>query len=243
MRSSVAAPGLALALLALPALSGCAELGIGGLTGGADGQAAALAVASSDPGAVPGPDGVPTPPPAPTFFSSPDGYALTLPAGWLGARVSSDQVDGLLSALAAVDRGLARAARSALAASGSRLSMVAGDVASLERGALPAAAMVLVLPTSGVPDDVAGQLVAELISRIRGVGPQVSRSVVTIPAGDATRFDFDVTPAGSIPVAVRCYLFSIGGDALVVAFAAPADVMSDAAPSFEQIIRSLRFGV
>ena len=63
-----------------------------------------------------------------------------------------------------------------------------------------------------------------------------------MPAGDAHRFELQVRGSGA-PVRLRLYLFAVGDEAVVLAFGASASGFDDASPSFDAIIKSLRFGV
>ena len=96
-------PGLLMALLALPLVSGCAVLGLPP-TGDALDALPAAGVDGSAP--TPGAEA------SPSLFSSNDGYALTLPAGWVGVKTNSSASAEALDLLSATDPtlgdGLAR---------------------------------------------------------------------------------------------------------------------------------------
>ena len=79
-----ALPGLLMAVVALPFVAGCAVLGLPPTGVAVD----ALPAADVEGGvATPGAEA------SPTFFSSNDGYALTLPAGWVGVKTNGNASD------------------------------------------------------------------------------------------------------------------------------------------------------
>jgi hypothetical protein len=238
MRSVAALPSLVLTLLAVPFLSACSALGIPPLPGQA---LLGAASSSSAPGTTPG-TGAATPLAlTPTFFSTSDGYAMTLPAGWGAVRVAPNAAAGLLDVLNANDASLAGFARGILAATGARLSMVGADLldASL---VVPPGVLCLVLPTHGATNDDVEATVQQDIATSPAVDGAVSHTVITVPAGDAHRFELQVRGSGA-PVRLRVYLFLVGADAVVLVFGASASGFDAASPSFDAIVKSLRFGV
>ena len=90
MARTNALPGMLMALLAVPLVAGCSVLGL---------PPAGAALDALPAAGVEG-DGVPTPgaEASPTFFSSNDGYALTLPAGWVGVKTKGSASDDALDA-------------------------------------------------------------------------------------------------------------------------------------------------
>lgn len=240
MRRVAAVPSLALALLTLPIVAGCAALGLPPMV---DGVAAPL------PGAdalTPGSSGEPAASPevafGPAFVTSDDGYALTLPEGWAGVGVAPDGEQGALDALLAADPALGAAAGELIDTVSARVSMVAVDVAAADGVSMPPGVAVLIIPTRDVADDAMAELVGALIGRSAVVVDGVDHKVVTLPAGDADRFD--LVARGDVgPVRLRIYLFSVGDDGVVVAFAVPGTELSRGQPAVDEIIKSLIFGV
>ena len=239
MRSVAALPSLALTLLAVPLLSACSALGIPALPGQA--LLAGEAASSVGPDTTPA-TGAPTPPAlGPTFFSTSDGYAMTLPAGWGAVRVASNAGPGLLNVLNASDPDLAGFAQDILAATGARISMIGGDLTASGPG-VPPGLLCLLLPTHGQPQDDVETMVQQEIAASPALDGPVAHSVITVAAGDAHRFDVQVRGSDGA-VRLRVYLFSVGADAVVVLFGASAAGFDAASPSFDSILKSLRFGV
>jgi hypothetical protein len=184
-----------------------------------------------------------TPAPTPAFFTSHDGYALTLPAGWVGATVTPATTQAVLDLLGTTDATLATLAQDALVTSGAAISMIGGQVSAETTSEIPAGVAVLVLRTSGVPDEETEAFLAQLIADVPGAADTLAHKVVTLAAGDAHRFDLTVEGDQVGSLRLRIYLFSAGDDAIIVTFAAPVDAFDAALPAFDSIIKSLRFGV
>jgi hypothetical protein len=238
MRRSFALPALALALAAGPGLAGCSELGIPDIVGSTAGSA----LDAGDTPATDDPDATHAAEPTPAYFTSNDGYAMTIPPGWAATRMTPDETGLALDLLGAADPTLAALAREVVEATGARVSMVGGDLAVAGPDVIPPGVAVLVVPTDGASDDETEELVAELIGGVPRSG-NLAHKVVSLPGGDAHRFELTVGGDTVGPVTLRLFLFSAGSDAVVVAFAAGAAGWANAAPAFESTIRSLRFGV
>jgi hypothetical protein len=217
-------------------LAGCAELGVPDIAGDTVDSILA-APASPDPGELSSPGAVSTP----AFFSSNDGYAMTIPAGWTAARVSPEETSLALDLLGATDPALGALARSAVEQAGAWVSMVGGDL-SVADGGMPPGVVVLVLPTVGTSDDATEVLVDGLINNAPLDGRPLHK-VIGTPAGDAHRWQFTVTGDAVGSVTIRAFLFSDGPDAVVVAFASPAASWGELDEVFVSMIRSLHFGV
>lgn len=236
MRLRPALPGLALVLIAAPFLAGCAALGLPPIAGDPF-----ASEGSPEPGATADP-GV-TPASSPTFFSSHDGYAMTLPAGWAGTSLTPANGGLALQLLGTADPALGTLAQDMVDASGATISMLGGQITQELPDVIPPGVTVAVLRTRGIPDDETRAFVWGLIGDLPGAADTLTHSVVTLPAGDAHRFDLNVEGDVLGSVHLRIYLFSVGDDAIIVTFAANADAFPDALPAFDSIIKSLRFGV
>lgn len=227
-----ATSGLLAAALVVPLLAGCAALGI------PDG--APLDVAAVTPDEV-GPDATTTPAPSPVQIASNDGYTLTLPVGWVGTRTNGEATRAALQTVAVADGLLGDEAAGLYEATGADLSMVAADVAEVGLAPWPSVMAVLVVPTPRGSDDIV-QRIDETLGSMGTVTSEVERSVVSVRAGDAQRYD--LTVAGDVLTAqVRAYAFTIGDDGILVLFASDPAFAADASADMEAIVKSLRFGV
>jgi hypothetical protein len=241
MRRIAALPALALGLLGGVTLAGCAELGVPDIAGNTV-DSILTAPESAEPGILVDPAASPTPVGTPAFFSSNDGYVMTIPAGWSATRVSPEETGLVLDLLGGSDPLLADLVRSAVDQTGAWVSMVGGDMAATGEGDLPPGVAVLVLPDVGSSDEEIQGFVADLIAGIPTQG-QPRHKVVDTPAGDAHRFLLTVVGDAVGPVSVRAFLYSAGPNAVVVAFASAADASRRFEPVFDSMIKSLRFGV
>jgi hypothetical protein len=103
---------------------------------------------------------------------------------------------------------------------------------------------VLIQPSSGLPLGFVSPVAEQFIRRIPGVTGDVTKTNMTVPAGQTVRFDYTVQPAsGGTPVTLQTYLFVQGSNSYLVTFAASSDVFPASQPAFDAIIQSLRFGV
>lgn len=225
-------PGLLAATLVVPLLTGCSALGIP--------DSAPLDITTTMP-VVPDPAATATPAPSPVQVSSKDGYTLTLPAGWVGARTNGEATRATLQTIAINDALLGTEAAELYEATGADLSMVAADTAQVGLAAWPSVMAVLVVPTPRGSDD-SQQRLDEILATLGTVTSEVERSVISVRAGDAPRYD--LTIAGDVLTAqLRVYLFTIGDDGIVVMFASDPAFADDASADMEAIVKSLRFGV
>jgi hypothetical protein len=197
---------------------------------------------SPEPGTVVDPATSPTALSTPAFFSSNDGYSLTIPAGWSATRVSPEETSLTLDLLAASDPLLAGLVRSAVDQTGAWVSMVGGDMAASPEGGIPPGVAVLVIPGAGASDDTIEAVVTDLLTNTPTQG-DVRHKVVGTKAGDAHRFLLTVVGDMVGPVNVRVFLYSAGTNAVVVAFASAEGAPREVASAFDEMLDSLRFGV
>jgi hypothetical protein len=231
MRSRAPFQLLVPALLSLPLLAGCAELGIPAPVVPDD------PLAGASPEASLGIDALPA------FVASSDGYSLTLPPDWAWGSLGPEDTTLALDVLGTADSDMAELARQVLGSAGARISLVAGDPATVVDGQFPVGLAVLVMPAIGIDDEGRKDLVAGIVRSLPTSGEPVRHSVVTVPAGDAHRYDLAVEALDGSAVALRLLQFSVGDDVVILTFGAPAPSMASAQPTFESIVKSLRFGV
>jgi hypothetical protein len=236
-----ALPALALGLLGGVTVAGCAELGVPDIAGNTV-DSILTAPVSPEPGTLVDPGTSPAPVSTPAFFSSNDGYSMTIPAGWSATRVSPEETGLVLDLLANSDPLLAGLVRSAVDETGAWVSMVGGDTSGTSGGAMPPGVAVLVLPGTGASDDAIEGVVSDLISTVPTQG-EPRHKVVATKAGDAHRWLLTVVGDLVGPVTVRAFLYSAGSNAVVVTFASSADTWAQFEPAFDGMLDSLRFGV
>jgi hypothetical protein len=235
MRRRLGLPALAIALVAAPGLAGCAPLVPEIIGRTSDTIMVAPDATPLDPAQSP------VPASTPAFISSPDGYALAVPAGWTAAQVAPGETALVLDMLASSDPTLANHARSLIAQAGATVSMVGGDLGATSTSVVPPSFAVVVLPATE-SDDQTRQLVRNLLDSVPRQG-NLGRKVIGLPAGDADRYQVTVVGDAAGPVTMRVFLFTAGPNAVLVAFAAGSDIWSQADPAFDATINSLRFGV
>lgn len=223
-------PGALAAALVVPLLAGCAALGLPATPADLTSQALAGDALPASP----------TVEPSPTRFSSNDGYALTLPPGWVGTRSNSATDRAVVDALIATDAVLGGQASVLLEATDADLSMVGVDAGSMLTEAVPTSIAILVLP-SRRGDDLSAR-VAELVETLPTDGSPIGHSVISVRAGDADRYDLSVL-GDRIEARLRVYLFTIGDDGILVLFGASVDAPPEAGAAMDAIVKSLRFGV
>jgi hypothetical protein len=224
-----------MAVIAIPLLVGCSALGLPGL-----GAPPLPAVdPSGDVVASPGILESPVPVPTPMDLASADGYSLTLPAGWLSADLAATDALSLADLLAATDPTLGALARAGLEMSEARLSLVAVD--PLAVAGWGPGVVIATMRTRGMPRDAARSMVEEILAGAPLVS-EVVHSVVTLPGGDAHRYDA-LLQGDTVVVALQAYVFRVGGDSFVVGTLAPQESVAGAQPAFDAIVKSLRFGV
>ena len=234
MARSNALPGLLTALLAIPLVAGCSVLGLPPTGAAVDAQPAAGA-----DGGLPGPSAEASP----SFFSSNDGYALTVPVGWVVRRTNANAANDALSTLSVTDTALGDEAATILDDTGARMSMMgvlASDVGDLT--VLPPGIAILVMPTNGASDADTQQRVGDIVGGLTTIDGQIQHHVISVAAGDAHRYDL-LLHGDSLSVQLRVYLFTVGDDGVLVLFGSDPSLAADAGPDMDSIVKSLRFGV
>ncbi|MET0771732.1 MAG: hypothetical protein ABWZ82_01500 [Candidatus Limnocylindrales bacterium] len=224
--------GLLAAIMVAPLIAGCSALGLPedpasvGFPGAAD---------------VVDPAATPAPVPSPVQLSSNDGYSLTLPAGWVGSRTNNEDTRAVLEAITGSDLLLGTEASDLYERTDADLSMVAADAAGVGLVPVPSVMAILVISSRRGSDDTE-QRVEDILANLATVTSEVERTVTSVRAGDAQRYD--LTVAGDlVAVQLRAYLFTVGDDGFVVLFGSDPALAASAAPDMEAIVKSLRFGV
>jgi hypothetical protein len=234
MARSNALPGLLTALLAIPLVAGCSVLGLSATGAGVDAQPAA-----GVDGGLPAPSAGASP----SFFSSNDGYALTVPVGWVVQRTNANAANRALDALSGSDATLASEASSILDDTGARMSMMGLQANDLgDPTVLPPGIAILVMPTNGASDADTQQRVGDIIGGLPTVDGTIEHHVISVAAGDAHRYDL-LLQGDSLSVQLRLYLFTVGDDGVLVLFGSDPSLASQAGPDMDSIVKSLRFGV
>jgi hypothetical protein len=224
--------GLLAAIMVAPLIAGCSALGLPdapanlGLTGAAD---------VADPAATP------VPVPSPVQLSSNDGYSLMLPPGWVGSRTNNDATRAVFEAVTAGDPLLGAEATGLYEGSDADLSMVAVDGSEFGLVPVPSHMAILVIPSRRGSDDTERR-VETILRGLATATSEVERSVASVRAGDAQRYDVTVA-SDLITVQLRVYLFTVGDDGFVVLFGSDPAIAAGAASDMEAIVKSLRFGV
>lgn len=228
-----AIPGLLAAAIVVPMLAGCSALGIPDPAAGLD--VGAMAPDPIDPVATL------EPLPSPVQVSSKDGYSLILPAGWVGIRTNGEATREALGSLTTQDFLLGEQASALYEATDADLSMVATDADEIGFAPWPSVMAVLVIPSQRGSDDTERR-VDESLANLEVLTSEVERTVVSVRAGDARRYD--LTVAGDLLTAqLQVYLFTVGGDGIIVLFASDPAFAGNASTDVEAIVKSLRFGV
>jgi hypothetical protein len=226
-------PGLLAAVVIAPLLAGCSALGIPDAPTGAGLLAAAPD--EIDPAATVLPE------PSPIQVSSNDGYTLTLPAGWVGARANDEVTRAALDALSSGDVVLGEEASALLSSADGDLSLVAADTAEVGLTAVPPVLAILVIPSREGSEDTRQRL-DDMIGSLATVIGEIEHSVTSVRAGDAQRYDLTVA-GDTLTVQLRVYLFTIGDDGIIILFGSDPAIAEDASADMEAIVKSLRFGV
>lgn len=225
--------GLLVAAIVVPLLAGCSALGLPDSATSLDTGAAGLDALD------PGPTTAPVP--SPTRISSKDGYTLMLPGGWVGTRTNGETTRAVLEAVTTGDPLLGGEASALYEATGADLSMVAVDARAGSLVPLPPVMAILIVPSNGDSYDTE-QRVDDVLAGLATVTSEVERSVTSVRAGDARRYD--LTVAGDLlTVQLRAYLFTIGDDGIIVLFGSDPAFAGSASADMEAIVKSLRFGV
>lgn len=222
---------LLFAVLAVPMLAGCAALGLPTIPGSSSVLGDPL-----DPSVSPGPsvDGLGT------DVASADGYALTLPAGWVATDLADQDGSALAGALAGTDATLGALAEGALDQSRARLSLLAVDLVSVAEGGWSPGVLVSAMRTKS--DKAAARQMVEKLLSSAPLSSGVDHAVEGFPAGDAHRYDA-VIVGDTVDLEVQVYVFRVGGTSFIVGTVAPEDQFAASEPAFDAILKSLRFGV
>ncbi len=234
MARSNTLPGLLTALLAIPLVAGCSVLGLPATGAQVDAQPAAGADAALPAASAQA---------SPGFFSSNDGYALTVPVGWVVRSTNANAANRALGALSAVDGALADEATAILDDTGARMSMVGVQTGDLGLSPLlPPGVAILVMPTNGASDADTQQRVGDIVGGLTTIDGTIDHHVIAVAAGDAHRYDL-LLHGDSLTVQLRVYLFTVGDDGVLVLFGSDPSLATGAGPDMDSIVKSLRFGV
>ena len=171
----------------------------------------------------------------------PDGYALTLPAGWVGGSVDRSETDELVDAITDAMPGLGARMEQVLGGSKTRVSAIAAGEANAS-GVAPVL-VVLAQPTEGKRTHTIKTEVRERISYLPNLSSPLSAHDVVLPTAEGVRYDYTLDDPDLGELRVFSYLFPIGQKAYLVNFVAPADLAAEAESTFYSIADSLRFGV
>jgi len=166
-----------------------------------------------------------------------------MPAGWTATAVGPDDVGLLLTLLGASNPDLATLVRNILDLTHARASMVGGDLRD-SSARVPPNVTVLIQPSAGLPLDLVGIVVEQLVNRVPGVTGTATKAKVNLPSGDAIRMDYQVQPAGGGGlISLRTFVIVKGDQTFLVTFTAGADLFSAQQPTFDEMVNSLRFGI
>jgi hypothetical protein len=140
------------------------------------------------------------------------GFALTLPAGWTRINLSEGDIAAMIEAAGSFKPEIAQQYAGQLQA------MMAAGMQVFALGPNPTSGTsltVMALPGAGMSLDLLEQVNTAQIKSLTGTGVDVER--VTLPAGDAIHYHYDVptavSPSGS---SVDTYLMLVGDNQLVV---------------------------
>jgi hypothetical protein len=224
--------GLLATIMVAPLIASCSALG---LPEGATSLDITSAADIVDPAATPAPL------PSPVQLSSNDGYSLTLPAGWVGSRANNEDTRAVFEVLAAGDPLLGAEASALYESTDADLSMVAVDGSEVGLVPVPSFMGMVVIPSRRGSEDTELRLEG-ILATLGTVTSEIERTVVSVRAGDARRYD--LTVAGDlVTVQLRAYLFTVGNDGFIVLFGSDPAFAAGAASNMEAIVKSLRFGV
>ncbi len=224
--------GLVAAIMVAPLIAGCSALGLPDAPTSLDFTSAADVI---------DPDATQAPVPSPVQLSSNDGYTVTLPAGWVGSRTNNEATRAVLEAITSGDPLLGAEASALYEGTDADLSMVAVDGSEVGLVPVPTVMAILVIPSQRGSDDTEQRL-EDILGNLVTVTSEVQRTVASVRAGDAQRYDLSV--AGDLlAVQLRAYLFTVGDDGFIVLFASDPAIAPGAASDMEAIVKSLRFGV
>lgn len=177
-----------------------------------------------------------------TWWTHPDGYAMSLPAGWSGVALTTTQTDRFIAAIAASYPGLADRISGVLEATKSRVSAVAAD--STAQGDMTPMMLIVAQSTEGRKARGVKTRVYEEIAALPGIQGNPARYDVRLPAGSGVRFEYTIVDPDLGNLQVFSYLFRFGSQAYLVNFVASSDTFNDDVElEFDSIAQSLRFGV
>jgi hypothetical protein len=140
------------------------------------------------------------------------GFALTLPAGWTRVDVTASDMDKMMEAAGIADPNLAAQYSAQVKA------MLAAGLSVFAFGPDPTKGTnlnVITLPGAGLSLDLLEQVNKSQIEAI--AGPNVTVERVTLPAGDAIHYRYEIKPQGSTTgTSIDQYLMLVGDNQLVV---------------------------
>jgi len=140
------------------------------------------------------------------------GFALTLPAGWTRVDVTASDLDKMMEAAGIADPNLAKQYSAQVKA------MLAAGLSVFAFGPDPTKGTnlnVITLPGAGLSLDLLEQVNKSQIEAI--AGPNVTVERITLPAGDAIHYRYELTPQGSTTgTSIDQYLMLVGDNQLVV---------------------------
>jgi hypothetical protein len=228
-----AIPSLFTALLAVPLVAGCAVLGLPPTGDALDAQPAA---------GIDGDLATAGPEASPSFFSSNDGYALTLPAGWVGIKTNGNASGQVLDLLSTTDATLGDEAAALIDDTGARMSMLGAESEDVGTVPVPAGLAILLFPADGASDSETQKRIAGLVNGLALVDGPIDHAVISVAAGDAHRYDLTVQ-GDVLSIQLRLYLFTVGDEGVLIVCGRDASLATDTWPDVDLIIKSLRFGV
>lgn len=175
------------------------------------------------------------------WWQHPEGYALTLPAGWRGVAVDATQTDDFVAALRETLPGLAGRIDSVLLGSRTRISALA--YAKDASGHVSPVLLILAEPADGRRKHAIKTDIYARIAALPGLDGMLSPHGVTLPNAKGERYDYTIDDPDLQELRVRSFVFIQGRTVYLVSFVASADVAEGAGVDFDAVIDSLRFGV
>lgn len=140
------------------------------------------------------------------------GFALTLPAGWTRVDLSGADLDKMMEAAGIADPALAQQYSAQVKA------MLAAGLSVFAVGPDPTSGTnlnVLTLPGAGLSLDLLEQVNQSQIEAI--AGPDVKVERITLPAGDAIHYRYELTAQGApAGTSIDQFLMLVGDNQLVV---------------------------
>jgi hypothetical protein len=140
------------------------------------------------------------------------GFALTLPAGWTRVDLSGADLDKMMEAAGIADPALAKQYSAQVKA------MLAAGLSVFAVGPDPTSGTnlnVLTLPGAGLSLDLLEQVNQSQIEAI--AGPDVKVERITLPAGDAIHYRYELTAQGApAGTSIDQFLMLVGDNQLVV---------------------------